>query len=144
LLKDRFLSVFQRCGKVLSCGHRCPSLCGEDCPESRFCHECGMAGRLQVVDMICFSTYQDHDVDDDPVIFLPCGHFFAVSTLDGCLEIDSVYATGEDGKTFTGIKGTLSVKNSNSVLTAELQFSLCVAMVVFYGSSSFGAWNGST
>jgi hypothetical protein len=54
--------------------------------------------------MICFSTYQDHDVADDPVIFLPCGHFFAVSTLDGCLEIDSVYATDESGKTFTGLK----------------------------------------
>jgi hypothetical protein len=54
--------------------------------------------------MICLSTYQDHDVDDDPVIFLPCGHFFAVSTLDGFLEIDSVYETDEAGKTFTGLK----------------------------------------
>jgi hypothetical protein len=95
---------FQRCGKMLSCGHQCPSLCGENCPHSRFCHECGTVGRLQVVDMISFSTYEDHDVDDDPVIFLPCGHFFAVSTLDGHLEIDSVYVTDEEGKTFTGLK----------------------------------------
>jgi hypothetical protein len=66
--------------------------------DSRFCQECGTAGRSQVVDMICFSIYQDHDVDDDPVISHPCGHFFAVSTLDGCLEIGSVNDTDEAGK----------------------------------------------
>jgi hypothetical protein len=54
--------------------------------------------------LIRLSTYDDHDVDDDPIIFLPCGHFFAVSTLDGFLEITTVYDTDETGKKFTGLK----------------------------------------
>lgn len=38
-----------------------------------------------------FTAYEDQDVDEDPVIFLPCGHFFTVSTLDGHLSINEVY-----------------------------------------------------
>lgn len=27
----------QRCSRKLACGHRCPGLCGEECPSQRFC-----------------------------------------------------------------------------------------------------------
>lgn len=37
--------------------------------------------------MIEFNTYEDLDLDKDPIIFLPCGHFFSVSTLDGVIEL---------------------------------------------------------
>ena len=93
----------QRCGKVLRCGYRCPSICGEDCPDPRLCHKCGKTQRLQVVDMKSFTTYEDHNVDEDPVIFLPCGHFFAASTLDGCTSIQTVYDSNDSGE-FTGLK----------------------------------------
>ena len=33
--------------------------------------------------MIELKKYSDHDVDKDPLVFLSCGHFFAISTLDG-------------------------------------------------------------
>lgn len=52
--------------------------------------------------MICFTTYEDHDVDNDPVIVLPCHHFFAASTLDGHLQIKLVYEMS--GASFTGLK----------------------------------------
>ncbi|EZG72218.1 putative NF-X1 finger and helicase domain protein [Gregarina niphandrodes] len=29
-----------RCEKPLACGHRCPSVCGEPCPEPKYCQEC--------------------------------------------------------------------------------------------------------
>jgi hypothetical protein len=42
--------------------------------------------------MIMFETYEDHDLDTDPVIFLSdCGHFFATSTLDGHIGLDLAY-----------------------------------------------------
>lgn len=53
--------------------------------------------------MLCLTAYDSHNVDDDPVIFLPCGHFFSVSTLDGWLDIAAVYETNESGP-FTGLK----------------------------------------
>lgn len=37
----RRLPCNQRCTKLLSCGHRCPSLCGEPCPNKKFCIKCG-------------------------------------------------------------------------------------------------------
>ncbi|KAL7565937.1 hypothetical protein ACA910_008397 [Epithemia clementina (nom. ined.)] len=87
----------ERCHKTLACGHRCPSLCGELCPDKRLCHECGDEHVLRrVVDMIMFETYKDLDVDCDPILVLPCGHFFSVSTLDGHIEIDRVYERDGD------------------------------------------------
>lgn len=50
-----------------------------------------------MVDMVLMSSYYDHDVDEDPILVLPCGHFFATSTLDGHLGLSEVYnkATGD-------------------------------------------------
>jgi hypothetical protein len=59
--------------------------------------------RDKIVDMICFTTFEALDVDVDPIIVLPCKHFFATSTLDGHLEINTVYAM-DDGLNFTGLK----------------------------------------
>lgn len=53
--------------------------------------------------MICFSKYKDHDIDEDPIIVLPCEHFFATSTLDGCLDLTSVYETSTLGN-YVGLK----------------------------------------
>jgi len=52
--------------------------------------------------MICFTTYENHDVDEDPVIILPCKHFYATSTLDGHLSMQQVYET-ENG-VFVAVK----------------------------------------
>jgi hypothetical protein len=95
----------QRCEKRLSCGHRCPSLCGEVCPNQSYCQECGLEkNKDQLVDVVNLSTYQDHDVDQDPILVLKCGHFFSLSTLDGCLGIHEVYEMNDTGDEFTGLK----------------------------------------
>lgn len=53
--------------------------------------------------MIVFSTYGDLVLDEDPIIVLPCGHFFATSFLDGLMELHSVYKTGDNGE-YVGIQ----------------------------------------
>lgn len=53
--------------------------------------------------MINLVSYGDHDVDEDPIIVLPCGHFFTASTLDGVLSISSVYTRNQSGE-FTGLR----------------------------------------
>jgi len=70
----------KRCTEQLPCGHQCPGLCGENCPE-KYCQDCGMMNDAQV-DMLDFKTYGEIDLNDTPVIFLNCGHFFTAETLD--------------------------------------------------------------
>jgi len=94
----------QRCRKRLSCGHQCPSVCGEGCPDARYCVECGSDDiKARVVDMIMLATYADHDVDDDPIVFLSCAHFFAASTLDGQLGMNQVYRREDASGAFIGL-----------------------------------------
>jgi hypothetical protein len=87
---------------MLECGHLCPSLCGEVCPDSRFCKECAIAANSQILDQavefIMYTTYRDHeDLEEDPIVFLSCGHFYTMSTLDGHMDLKSAYVV-EDGK----------------------------------------------
>jgi hypothetical protein len=92
----------KRCTRQLSCGHQCPGLCGENCPEE-YCQACGKKTDAQV-DMLEFKTYGEIDLDETPVIFLNCGHFFTAETLDGNVGINDVYEV--DGRTgeFSGLK----------------------------------------
>jgi hypothetical protein len=47
--------------------------------------------------MIMMETYDKIDVTMDPIIVLPCGHFFAMSTLDGHMEMSAFYKASGDG-----------------------------------------------
>ncbi len=47
--------------------------------------------------MIEFKSYGEHDIDADPIIFLKCGHFYPISTLDGHMELLKAYETDTDG-----------------------------------------------
>lgn len=37
--------------------------------------------------MVEFKSYEQQDLDADPVIILKCGHFYSTSTLDGIMEL---------------------------------------------------------
>ncbi|KAI2914317.1 hypothetical protein CBS147343_9880 [Aspergillus niger] len=82
-----------RCKKKLtSCGHQCPGLCGERCPDSRSCRICGGPDILeQNVDLIELKAYKDINVDEDPLVFLSCGHFYTASSLDGIMGMSEHY-----------------------------------------------------
>lgn len=92
----------KRCEKLLKCSHQCPSVCGEECPDSAFCQECGDK-KSQVVDVISFSPFGDVDLSEDPIIVLPCRHFYTISTLDGHFGIRSVYESDASGD-FIGLR----------------------------------------
>lgn len=90
----------ERCDKFLPCGHRCPSLCGEDCPEG-FCQDCGE--RLDArVDLLEMKTYAETDVGLTPIVVLGCGHFFTAETLDGLVGMHMAYTSDREGR-FTGL-----------------------------------------
>ncbi|KAI5848750.1 hypothetical protein DFP73DRAFT_583390 [Morchella snyderi] len=90
----------ERCDKILRCGHRCPSLCGETCPAVTFCQVCCSKERKEDtgVDMIEFSPYSSIDLDENPILVLSCGHFFTRETLDGYLELDNAYSRDNQGR----------------------------------------------
>ncbi|CAM9746103.1 unnamed protein product [Ascophyllum nodosum] len=89
----RRLPCDRRCERLLSCDHQCPSVCGEDCPSSAYCRECGGSGAEmdQVVDMLEFTTLKEHDPSVEPVLVLGCGHSYTLSTLDGYMDLSANY-----------------------------------------------------
>ncbi len=97
----------QRCTKTLTCNHRCPSVCGENCPSEEYCSECCQPNKMShVVDLYTFSSYAVHDVNEDPIIVLPCGHFYSATTLDGHFGMSQSYDINENGD-FVGLKSLL-------------------------------------
>jgi hypothetical protein len=91
----------QRCSKTLSCGHRCPGICGEVCAEG-YCHQCSNTLEARV-DFLEMKSYGEIDVDETPVVVLGCGHFFTAESLDGVLGMSEVYEVDGYGE-FTGLK----------------------------------------
>lgn len=89
----------KRCESFLSCNHRCPGVCGEACPTQELCKECASPEILgKTVDFITYDTYGDVNVDEDPIIFLTCGHFYTVSNLDGLMDLKDSYIIDSEGK----------------------------------------------
>ena len=101
----------RRCIRLLPCGHRCPSVCGETCPESHCVECCSDDVRGQVVDFIENKTFGELDLDQNPVIVLTCGHFFTVDSVDGVMGIDLFYMRDERGE-FIGLRDLKSIQFS--------------------------------
>ncbi|KIM23243.1 hypothetical protein M408DRAFT_264970, partial [Serendipita vermifera MAFF 305830] len=94
-----------RCTKTLSCGHPCPSLCGEPCGQQQ-CRECASPGDLnKVVDLILHLTLDDIDPSSDDLdnitITLKCRHTFTVETLDGVCELAKAYERDATGNVWS-------------------------------------------
>ncbi|KHJ35538.1 putative nf-x1 finger and helicase domain protein [Erysiphe necator] len=85
-----------RCTKLLTtCGHQCPSLCGEVCPEE-YCQSCSSKKDARV-DLILLRNFDEINLDEDPIIVLSCGHFFTAESLDGIIGMSDVYETDKFG-----------------------------------------------
>ncbi|KAI0848817.1 P-loop containing nucleoside triphosphate hydrolase protein [Daldinia vernicosa] len=84
-------SCSNRCNQHLVCGHQCPSLCGEDCPDAKFCQICASREiKATVVDTLPvpeLRKYHMINLDAEPCLFLDCGHIFTVSSMDRSLGI---------------------------------------------------------
>ncbi len=105
----------RRCEKKLAaCGHQCPGICGELCPDSKFCQICCAPDiRDRKVDLIMFEEYSQIQLDEDPLIFLSCGHFYTVSNLDGIMELKEHYVIDPQTDKIVG------PKLSQRVVTSE-------------------------
>ncbi|EKX36930.1 hypothetical protein GUITHDRAFT_116953 [Guillardia theta CCMP2712] len=91
----------KRCNKKLKCGHRCPSVCGEPCgPYERFCPTCDTTGKVRKlqVDLLTFSTLEEANLDEDPLILFPCKqHALQISSADAHMELHKAYVQDEKG-----------------------------------------------
>ncbi|KAK1833598.1 hypothetical protein QBC39DRAFT_345616 [Podospora conica] len=85
----------KRCVEVMECGHQCPSICGEQCPGSKFCQQCG-SDKIKSTCVDFLEMKEFHEVSE-PCIFPQCGHFFTISTMDGQMQIGQHYALDENG-----------------------------------------------
>ncbi|KAM0422049.1 hypothetical protein ACHAPD_000492 [Fusarium lateritium] len=75
-----------------------PSICGEVCPSSKFCQICATEDIKSVcVDFIMMTEYRDIDLDEEPCVFPNCGHFLAVSSMDGQMDMVAHYTLDADG-----------------------------------------------
>lgn len=91
------------CDRALSCGHRCPSVCGEVCPEEH-CQTCNAEKLDARVDLLEFKTYREIDVAETPIVVLGCGHFFTAESLDGHVGLGEVYAVDPSSGRFAGLE----------------------------------------
>lgn len=73
--------------------------CGEACPDSDYCIECcDHTKKSHIIDFFTMSPYSNHDVNEDPIIVLPCRHFYATTTLDGHFGMHQAYNIDENGE----------------------------------------------
>lgn len=87
----------KRCNKFFSCGHQCPSVCGEICPPIDYCQICCSTEKSNhIVDMIELIPYKDYNIDRAPVLVLPCGHFYSMTTLDGIFDMTQAYTMSDE------------------------------------------------
>ena len=96
----------KRCTNDLPCGHQCPGLCGEICPENH-CQECSGLGEARV-DLFKMKTFSEIDLNETPIVVLGCGHFFTAETLDGHMGMTEVYTQDAQG-VYTGLQDVSAV-----------------------------------
>ena len=106
------LPCSKRCTLVLSCGHQCPSVCGEICPNIRYCQQCAEEPtKAMMVDYIMGSTYAEVDLDESPCIVPFCGHLLALESMDGHMDMRKHYEFSND----PGNENLIIALKSNSV-----------------------------
>lgn len=93
----------KRCDKILPCGHQCPTYCGEVCPvDAKLCQECGDRGDA-LVDFYEGKTYAEVDLNETPIVFLSCRHFYTGNNLDMLVKLSEVYSEDPTTGSYTGL-----------------------------------------
>ncbi|KAJ7647110.1 hypothetical protein FB45DRAFT_821739 [Roridomyces roridus] len=97
------------CPQTLECGHKCPSVCGEDC-SIQVCPMCASNNVKQdIVDLVMYRKLEDVQPAagtlDELLITLPkCGHVFTVETLDGHCGMTDFYTRDESADKWLGLR----------------------------------------
>lgn len=102
------LPCSERCPNMLVCGHQCPSVCGEICPEARYCQECAeLSVKESMVDYIMSYSYADVDLNESPCIIPSCGHILTLESMDGHMSMSDFYTISQETSNqghITGLK----------------------------------------
>jgi hypothetical protein len=83
----------------VSNSYKGPSLCGEVCPDAKYCQTCcDDEIKSAVVDFIMGMSYQEVNLDEDPCIFPDCGHIITKTNMDGLMDLKVHYemSSGEE------------------------------------------------
>ena len=116
------LPCSKRCSLTLSCGHQCPSVCGEICPEAQHCQRCAnQSVKDMMVDYIMGSSYAEIDLDESPCIIPSCGHILTLESMDGHMEMSKYYAMSSD----TNAENPITAVNSSSVPFSTSEMKNC-------------------
>ena len=103
------LPCSKRCSLSLSCGHQCPSLCGEICPDVLHCQQCGdQSVKDMMVDYIMGSSYAELDLDESPCLIPTCGHILTLESMDGHMDMSKYYTMSSDNNIENPIIGLKS------------------------------------
>ncbi|KAK1241600.1 hypothetical protein MKX08_001574 [Trichoderma sp. CBMAI-0020] len=87
-----------RLGSMFQAVREGPSLCGEACPDERFCQQCATEDiKSLCVDFLEMKEYHEIDLDEEPCIFPDCGHFLTTSSMDGQMSMAAYYDVDMDG-----------------------------------------------
>ncbi|KAL9528303.1 NFX1-type zinc finger-containing protein [Sphaerulina musiva] len=85
--------------------HSASRVCGEDCPDTKFCQEHGSDHFKEMqADLLMLTSYKDVDLDEDPCIFTPCGHVFTIDSLDGTMGMYEHYEIDPLTRAYIGLK----------------------------------------
>ncbi|KEP47695.1 NFX1-type zinc finger protein [Rhizoctonia solani 123E] len=91
----------KKCPNILSCGHPCPSVCGEPC-ERQTCKTCSeedtLASIVDLLGRVHLRDLGDNATLDSMTITLPCRHVFTVKALDSITRIRDFYERGDRGE----------------------------------------------
>ena len=88
-----------RCENISSCGHQCPSVCGEICPSEKYCQICASVEIKETpVDFILGESYQEIHLTENPCIFPRCGHFLIIESMDGQMDLKKHYDLDDLGR----------------------------------------------
>ncbi|KAJ3578079.1 hypothetical protein NPX13_g2489 [Xylaria arbuscula] len=96
---DHFLQFSPEGGCHRQCDRKlaCPSLCGELCPNTKYCQECCADDiKSTIVDFIMGSQYHEVNLDEDPCIFPDCGHILTMTNMDGLMDLKAHYKMSPD------------------------------------------------
>ena len=116
------LPCSKRCSITLDCGHQCPSVCGEKCPEVQYCHQCaGKSVKEMMVDYIMGSSYAEIDLNESPCIIPSCGHILTLESMDGHMEMSKYYDFSSD----TNSENPIIALKSSSVPFSALDLKNC-------------------
>ena len=106
------LPCSKRCSLRLSCGHQCPSVCGEKCPDVKHCQQCAdKSVKEMMVDYIMGSSYAELALDESPCLIPSCGHILTLESMDGHMDMSKYYTISSD----TNIENPIIGLKSSSV-----------------------------